>query len=265
MEWRDSLRANLSLWPNLTSNLAALGSCAGKPWDEAAFLSAIKVEAAISSEGGGGVSPSDDVEQTDVEDIIAEHGSDTAARKTATTNRTVRQTIEVMILGGLAYRNESKIFFLTLLGRELLSFLRVEPNRPRVANPQNVHLAGRLVLPGLLAVPEYRAILLLVAAADGRLSTEELNRAMRTMSMWSFPDHHLINGLAEQICAARKAGDVTALGARWYREEDYATAKDGDQRKAINPWMLLAGGGGASSGACGTGGTENSSATLGRS
>jgi hypothetical protein len=249
MEWRDSLRANLSLWPNLTPNLAAISTCAGKPWDEAAFLEAIKAEtarqASLAPTGIGSTLAGDEEGSSDEPgDNQPPGAAQQAAAKVAGTNRTVRQTIEIMVLGGLAYRDEAKVLHLTAVGKELLRFLRPNELGKRIANPQNIHLAGRLMLPGLMAIAEYRAVLLLSAQADGRLSTEELNRSIRAMSAWPTPDRALVDRLAGSIIEARSAGDVRAIGARWYRDEDYGTAKEGDQRKAVNPWFLLAGGGG---------------------
>jgi hypothetical protein len=239
MEWRDSLRANLSLWPNLTVNLAALSSCSGKPWDESEFLAAIKSETdSVPKVANASVDEQAAVEN---DDSSSEQSTET---KAASTSRSVRQTIEIMILGGLAFRDETKVFHLTDLGQSLLSFLRIRPIGTSLANSSNIHLAGRLLLPGLLAVPEYRSVLLLCAAADGWITTEEVNRAIRVMSPWSFPDSSSISALAARLKAARISGDVTEIGPRWYRDEDYATPKAGDQRKAVNPWVLLAGGGG---------------------
>lgn len=236
MEWRDSLRANLSLWPNLTANLAALSSCSGKTWDESKFLEAIKKETDVASKTATSL----------LEDIALEsEDSELAADgKVAKTSRTVRQTIEIMILSGLAYRDEENLFHLTRLGETLLSFLRIGPNGQSVANSANVHLAGRLLIPGLLAVPEYRSIVLLCAEVDGWITTEETNRAVRIMSMWSYPEANLLSQLASKIKTARDSNDVTKIGPRWYRDEDYGTSKASDQRKAVNPWLLLAGGGG---------------------
>lgn len=238
MEWRDSLRANLSLWPNLTVNLAALSSCSGKSWDESKFLDAIKKEA-------DGV-PNIVAESAD--EVISGHDDlspeVTSEGKSATTSRTVRQTIEIMILSGLAYRDEEKIFYLTQLGATLLDFLRLRPNGASFANNSNSHLAGRLILPGLLAVPEYRSMLLLCTAVDGWITTEEMNRAIKIMSLWSHPEPYLIQSLANVVNKGRQSNDVKQIGPRWYRDEDYGTGKAGDQRKAVNPWLLLAGGGG---------------------
>lgn len=236
MEWRDSLRANLSLWPNLTANLAALSSCSGKTWDESKFLDAIKKETDIASKTSPSLLEEVSTELEDTE--LAGDG------KVAKTSRTVRQTIEIMILAGLAYRHENNIFYLTRLGETLLDFLRVGPNGVSLANPANVHLAGRLLIPGLLAVPEYRSIILLCAEVDGWITTEETNRAIRVMSLWPYPESDLLSKLASKIKAARDTNDVTKIGPRWYRDEDYGTSKASDQRKAVNPWLLLAGGGG---------------------
>lgn len=230
MEWRDSLRANISLWPALASNISVLATCAGQQWDEAAFLAQIK------SQGG--------VDATRDESTEDETSSEVIGGKIATTARTVRQTIEVMVLEGLAYRDKGNCFRLTQLGEVLFSFIQKTTDSVPFANEENIHLAGRLILPGLLAVAEYRAILLLCAETDGHLSSEELNRAFSVMSTWSSPDPHMISGLASVIKNCREGKRVEEIGPRWYKNEDFKTPNEGDQRKAINPWFLLAGGGG---------------------
>jgi hypothetical protein len=233
MEWRESLRANLLLWP-LTPNLTALSRCAGKPWSEEGFLDAIKAEATASGTAGA------DAEGSADEDV----SDDVPDLKTANTARSVRQTLEVMVLGGLAYRDGSSVIHLTPIGSHLLSFLRRRENGESVATNSNIHLAGRILLPGLFAVAEYRAIIQLTAASDGHLSREELNRALKTMSDWSYPDRHLIETLATLIKTSRNLNDPTKIGPRWYRDADFGTAKESDQRKAVIPWFRLAGGGG---------------------
>jgi hypothetical protein len=71
------------------------------------------------------------------------------------------------------------------------------------------------------------------------LSNEELNRAMAALSDLSDVDF-----VAEKILRARANRDVTSIGDRLYKPDEFGTANESDQRKAMNPHFLLAGGGG---------------------
>ena len=171
MEWRDSLRANLALWPTVTPNLLAVASCAGQPLNEDDFLKAIQT---------GGTPISDEASAGLDEDGVGEG-------KAATTARTVRQTVEVLVLGGIAYRDQDKRFQLTPVGTELIAFLTATAGSSKLSNPKNFHLAGRLLLPGLMAVPEYRAVLILASLCGGQISTEEFNRSIPLLEKLPYP------------------------------------------------------------------------------
>lgn len=231
MEWRDALRANLTLWPNVTPNLVAVAQCAGKPLNEEEFLLAIKDQSAVTT------SVQKEGEVTADDDGAAES-------KLPATARSVRQTVEILVLGGLAFRDESGIFRLSTVGKHVLDFLVGSSGQSKQVNENNYYLAGRALLPGLMAVPEYRASILLTWKCDEVLSTEEFNRAIPHLSRMPAPDLSRIDKVAALILAAREKNDVSKIGARWYKDEDFGTSSESDQRKAVNPWFLLAGGGG---------------------
>ena len=110
----------------------------------------------------------------------------------------------------------------------------------RIGNHFNVHLLGRLFALGFACIAEYRAILQLMLHCDGRLSNEELNRAMSTVR--SDVD---IAEVASMVRAARSSDDPLLIGPRIYKDEQFGNPTTRpDQRKAMNPWFLLAGAGG---------------------
>ena len=245
MEFRESLRANLSLWPNLAPNLAAIGLCAGENYSAKLFFEALsKLDGQVLAELEGAeenmleaVNLSGSVD--DPEEFMASGKS----KKKANTDRTIRNTVEVMALGGIAFVvNES--VHLTRTGRLLLEFLSGSNNRPPVANNNNLHLAGKLLLPGLMAVPEYRSVLMLVDSLDNFIFPEELNRAIKIMIEWDYPHEALVEEVVAKIKRSRASNDVVSIGQRWYKNEEYGTSQENSQRKALNPWFLLSGGGG---------------------
>jgi hypothetical protein len=208
LTWRTNLRANLVLWPTVAPNIAALAKQDGRIYDEAAFLASF---------------PRSDGE------------------KAPTDARAVRNTIEVLALAGLAFRDQSNPphFRLTALGRSLFSFLGVTSGT-RFATEANRALLADLLIRALAVVAEYRAIWMLMSGTAGVLSNEELNRAIGRIR---FLDD--IDSTVKSILEARSDGDVARIGPRLYNDADYANeATRLDQRKAMNPLFLLAGGGG---------------------
>ena len=149
-----------------------------------------------------------------------------SAKKRPTDSRAVRQTIEALALSGLAFRTDpADVFALTDLGREIFTSLAGQ-GAPR----QRIRL-GALMATALVEVAEYRAILQLVLEAGNFLSNDELNRAMPHIR--SLDD---VAGAADRILDARVEDNTAIIGPR-----EYTGAA---QRKAINPWFRLAGGGG---------------------
>jgi hypothetical protein len=244
MEWRDALRANLSLWPNLAPNLAAIGLCAGENYSSDLFfeaLSSFEGQASIDLESAEEslAEAENSVEATEDSSSIPLQGKS----KKASTDRTIRNTVEVMALGGLAFVEDESVH-LTRTGKTLLRFLSSRNGVPSIANNNNIHLAGKLLLPGLMAVPEYRAILMLIDSIDNYISPEELNRAIGVMIEWDYPHEALMAEMAIKIKQSRFHNDVASIGQRWYKNEDFGTVQASSQRKALNPWFLLSGGGG---------------------
>ncbi|WP_411340690.1 hypothetical protein V6U71_01625 [Sphingopyxis sp. J-6] len=202
--WRTNLRANLILWPEVAPNIAALAQSDGEPYDEEALLDK------ISSFGGG---------------------------KEASDTRSVRNTFEIMALSGLAMREGSPPRLrLTGHGSSLFSFL-LPGEAGRFAVEGNRRLAAEYVIRALSVVLEYRAIWALWRQCGNVLTNEELNRGMARLDVVaSVPE------AASSIRKARAMNDPTAIGPRLYEETKFTTTPN-DQRKAINPLFLLAGGG----------------------
>jgi hypothetical protein len=154
-----------------------------------------------------------------------------AGEKTPTDPRRVREPVETLQYAGLAYRTASpRVFHLTDLGRYVLTFLGATGG-VCYANESNLPLVAIPWIRGLSHVAEYRAIWRLMRLADNRLSNRELNYAMKHIQKESD-----VQGVAEQVLAARD-GELHALGPLMYPNE-------AEERKAINPQFLLAGGGG---------------------
>jgi hypothetical protein len=209
LRWRTNLRANLVLWPEPAANIRAIVGLAGRKYDEDEFLK--------------------------------HFGADAETDKTPRDARSVRNTFEVLTLSGLAFKSEGEpaLFLLTDLGKAAVRFLGLAPGRDGVANEANIHLLAHHQALGLGAVSEIRAIWALMRRCDNRLSNEELNRAMFSIS--SSID---IERVAQLVLTARATSDPTIIGERIYENEKYDTDKGDDQRKAMNPIFLLAGGGG---------------------
>lgn len=202
--WRTNLRANLVLWPDVAPNIAVLASSDGEPYDEDALLA--KVPA-------------------------------TGAGKEATDTRAIRNTFEVMALSGLVFRaGEPSILTLTDYGSGLLSFLL--PNGSgRFCTDGNRRLAAEYVIRALSVILEYRTIWALWRQCGNVLTNEELNRAMARLDVFGS-----VREVADAIREARTANDPALIGPRIYEDAKYQSAPT-DQRKAINPLFLLAGGG----------------------
>lgn len=208
LRWRTNLRVNLVLWPEVAPNIAALVNANGEVYDEQLLLSR------FPSEPG---------------------------RKIPSDPRAVRNTFEALALAGLALRSSStpSVFRLTALGQTAFSFLGVTGGR-RFATDRNRHLLADVMIRALSVVIEYRAIWMLMRATAGMLSNEELNRAMKQLR---FLDD--VERVAELVASARAADDPTSIGPRLYDDGEYENeGTRGDQRKALNPLFLLAGGGG---------------------
>ena len=207
LAWRTNLRANLGLWPAVAANIAALAKRDGDVYDEGALLNYLP-------QSPSGKTPAD--------------------------ARSVRNTVEILALSGLAMRTseDPPRFRLTVLGASVLGFLGVIGDK-KFINDKNRPLVARPLIRGLGRVAEYRAIWSLLRAVDNRLSNEELNRAMARMK--SPAD---VRSAAQAILASRASGKPTVIGPRLYEDAEYADpAKRSDQRKAINPLFTLIGGG----------------------
>jgi hypothetical protein len=75
--------------------------------------------------------------------------------------------------------------------------------------------------------------------ADSQLSNEELNRCMARVERLSD-----VPAAAAAVLASRTASDPVLIGPRLYQDDEYGTTQENEQRKAMNPHFLLAGGGG---------------------
>jgi hypothetical protein len=196
------------LWPEPTRNVSALLCKHGHVYDEEAFLKS-----------------------------IPRSGTD----KTPDDTRTVRNTAEVLALAGLAFRTggDPDRFLLTRPGLLCAQFLGVGGPAP-LANDANIALLGRHMAFGLACVAEYRAIWEIMLRCHQRLSNEELNRALTSLG-----NSDDIEPTALKVMESRKQNDPKLIGPRLYKEDQYADPSTrSDQRKAMNPWFLLAGAGG---------------------
>ncbi len=202
--WDLNLRANLVLWPTVGPNISALVGVAGQPYDETVFLKALAPTA--------GTGPAD--------------------------TRAVRNTFEVLAHAGLALRTDQDLFSLSPLGTCVFTFLGTTGGHAFV-RPQNRKLVAAPMVRALGALAEVQAIWRVWRTADNRLSTEELNRVVGAMkNLEDAP------AAAAAVDRSRAAGDVTLIGPRAYNDGDYGTTRASDQRKAINPLVLLASAGG---------------------
>jgi hypothetical protein len=158
----------------------------------------------------------------------------------ASNPRAVRQTFEVLAQCGLAYRDRTSgdVLRLSPLGRNALSFLGIPEGR-RFANEKNLRLVAGPLIRALAGIVECRAIWMLMRACEDKLSNEELNRAIaRIATIVDVPE------TARDVMQARFQGDPSLIGPRSYDDSKYGTPEESDQRKAMNPQFLLAGGGG---------------------
>lgn len=206
--WDINLRANLRLWPAPLWNIERLADCFGETYDEAAFLDAMKRKDATKAPGD---------------------------------TRSVRNTYEALAQGGLAYRSggsDDKLLP-TSLGMSTLSFVCGRPGYTPFANDANRHLLAPALVRALSLVVENRVVWALMRACGNVLSNEELNRAMGRVARLSD-----VADASDAIGEARVAGDVSLVGDRIYKPEQFGTSQENDQRKAMNPHFLLAGGGG---------------------
>lgn len=206
--WDINLRANLRLWPAPPWNIERLAACFGDTYDEDAFLDAMKREDATKAPGD---------------------------------TRAVRNTYEALAQGGLAYRSgggDDKLLP-TALGMSTLRFVIGRPGFAPFANDANRHLLTPALVRALSLVVENRVVWALMRACGNVLTNEELNRAMARVSRLSD-----VADTSEAIRQARVAGDVSLVGDRIYKPEQFGTDQENDQRKAMNPHFLLAGGGG---------------------
>lgn len=209
LKWDSNLRANLALWPKVLPNIAALAKCDGQPYVEEELM---KTFPSTSSEGSK--SPKD--------------------------SRAVRNTYEALALAGLAYKDNATppILRLSDLGISVFTFLGVLGNKS-FANEKNRRVLADAIIAGLSVVVEYRAIWMLLRRTNGLLANEELNRAMNRIQYLED-----VEEAGRAVLAARSQNDLTLIGPRLYNDEDYSDeTKRADQRKAMNPQFLLAGGG----------------------
>ena len=202
--WRTNLRANLVLWPDVAVNIATLATCDGEIYDETALLQKIPTS---------------------------------GNSKDATDTRAIRNTFEVMALSGLAYREgTSPTLRLTDHGSSLFSFL-LPHQSGKYAVEGNRRLAAEYVIRALSVVLEYRAIWALWRQCDNVLTNEELNRALARLNTIGS-----VQETARDIKKSRVTNDPKIIGPRIYEDNKFAATPE-DQRKAINPLFLLAGGG----------------------
>jgi hypothetical protein len=153
-------------------------------------------------------------------------------------DRAVRQTFEGMGYLGLMYRTPlDDRLACTDLGALVFTFLG-EIGPRRFANNANIMVIGRYTAAALSTVIEMRVIWTLMRLCENRITKEELNRAMRRIATTDE-----VPAAAAAIRDARKDGDVTQIGPRIYNDSEYAVDPSA-QRKAMNPLLLLAGGGG---------------------
>ena len=204
-DWDINLRTNLRLWENPSPNIVSLVRAEGEIYDESSLLSAF---------------PKKD-------------------GKTPTDTRAVRNTFEVLAHAGLMLRSgEPQRLKLSPLGRSVFSFLGAI-GEGRFANQRNRELLAAPIIRAMSTIVEVRAIWALMRRTDNCLSNEELNRAMSAITEIS-----QISDVGASILTSRLEADPTIIGERIYKAAEFGTEKENDQRKAMNPHFLLAGGGG---------------------
>jgi len=209
LKWDSNLRANLALWPKVLPNIVALAKCDGEPYVEEELMKTFPTTASDGSK-----SPKD--------------------------SRAVRNTFEALALAGLAYKDSTSVPVLRLsdLGVAVFTFLGVLGNRS-FANERNRRVLADAIIAGLSIVVEYRAVWMLLRRTNGLLANEELNRAMGRIQYLED-----VEEAGQAVLAARSKNDVTLIGPRLYNDGEYSDeSKRADQRKAMNPQFLLAGGG----------------------
>lgn len=204
LQWDTNLRGSLVLWPGVSHNIAVLVGFDGVIYDEDEFVKAM----------------------------------DRGSGKTPTDPRAVRNTFEVLAYSGIALRDPGGHLRLTPLGRCVMTFLGVAGPRTFVTTA-NRRLPAVLLVRALSQIAEIQAIWRLWLLTDNRLTNEELNRGIGAIA-----DLDDVSSVAARVLDARAMGDVTLIGPRFYRDEDYGTAKENDQRKAMWPQFLLASCGG---------------------
>ncbi len=156
----------------------------------------------------------------------------------ATDERAVRRAVEVSGYLGLFFRDEEDVFRLTDLAENVLEFLGVVGGR-QYANENNIGLVGDLIARGVAGYACVQAIWLLMRHCGNRLTNEELNRC--TARVRYLGD---VSDAAAAVAAAREANDPTLVGPRRYKDEDYGTDREADQRKFAVPQFVWAGAGG---------------------
>lgn len=209
LKWDSNLRANLALWPKVLPNIAALVQCDGQPYVEEELMKTFP-----TTQSEGTKSPKD--------------------------SRAVRNTFEALALAGLAYKDTASppILHLSDMGMSVFTFLGVIGDKS-FANERNRRVLADAIIAGLSIVVEYRAIWMLLRRTNGLLTNEELNRAMKRIQYLED-----VEETGQVVLAARSKNDPKLIGPRLYKDEEYAVeGKQADQRKAINPQFLLAGGG----------------------
>lgn len=153
-------------------------------------------------------------------------------QKTPTDTKRVREPIECLQYAGLAFKDGSPpVFRLTPLGRHVFGFLGIGGEKSFVKDEGRVLLATPLIR-GLGIVVEYRTIWRLMRLVDNKLTNRELNSAMAMIH--SEGD---TTAAADAILRFRETRNQ-----KWIEKVIYAD--QADERKAINPKFLLAGGGG---------------------
>lgn len=175
LQWDVNLRTVFRLWPEATPNIEDMVSCAGQPYNEAAFV--------LRFRPGRGGTRSDDT-------------------------RVIRNTREPLEQAGLAYRDGSpQQFLLTPLGECVLSFFGLT-GTPRMVNGNNLYLPASLMIRAVSMLIEQRTILSLMRRTDNRLTNDELEQAMGLISRMSD-----IDAAAVAIMQARVAGTPVPVAA----------------------------------------------------
>ena len=119
-----------------------------------------------------------------------------------------------------------------------LSFV-LDPADRVVANEANRSLLAPALVRALSLVVENRVVWSLMRGGGNVLTNEELNRSMARIQVLSD-----VAPAIDVLRTARAASDISLIGDRIYRQDQFDSDEAGDQRKAMNPHFLLAGGGG---------------------